>query len=92
MRNIIQGSCHATSQLEQLTLNNCGITSPLGPELLDVIGEILTMPRPLRDLQFTCDKVIKLDFDSVEHIWRNVWSDDADVYIMDSSIKLGVKN
>ena len=91
IQKLIQQSSES-SGLEDLTCDACGLCSPLDVEFLDAISEKLSSEAPLRKLAFTCQKLEKVDSESLGQIWTERWADLAKIEIVDISVRLSVAN
>ncbi|XP_069112103.1 tonsoku-like protein [Argopecten irradians] len=87
---ILEKSCRQGSVLDQLSVEGCGLKSPLDTPFLDALSDKLAVPHPLRALSFTCRGLDKVDIESLGQIWLGHWKDIGQVDVTDSSVKLSV--
>ncbi|KAK3589305.1 hypothetical protein CHS0354_026959 [Potamilus streckersoni] len=80
------------SLLEYINADGCGIQSPLDVGFMDAVNDKLYASVPLRSLSFTCQKLDKLDCDSLQQIWTERWKDLAEVSFGENSVRLNVTN
>ena len=68
----------------------CGVSSPLSTDIIDSVMEKLGSSYPLKCLRFTCNKLDKVDSESLQQVWMEHWGGMGKVIIDNNVIKLGV--
>ncbi|OWF54535.1 tonsoku-like protein [Mizuhopecten yessoensis] len=90
VRRILEKSGQNDTKLDQLSVEGCGLKSPLDTPFLDAVSDKLATSHPLRSLSFTCIGLDKVDIDSLSQIWLEQWKDIGQVDVTDLSVKLQV--
>lgn len=92
LQQLIQSSACDLSNLDEISINHCGVHSPLSVEFLDFLTEKLSARIPLRTLEFTCSKLEKLDIDSLTQVWTEKYEGFARVNCVGNQVKLTVSD
>ncbi|XP_052815390.1 tonsoku-like protein [Mya arenaria] len=92
LQDLIQSGCSESSMLEEVVMIDTGIVGPLSVEFIDIIAEKLEAALPLRRLEFSCNRLKKIDTDSLQQIWQDKFEDYAEVSFSNNTVVLSVKD
>ena len=59
---------------------------------MDAVTDKLFQEKPLRELRLTCERLTKLDLESLEQIWKSRWADLAQVKAVGDCVELSLKD
>lgn len=79
LQKLLYLSSEGGSQIDELTIRGCSITSPLDPELLEALKSKMACSVPLKKFVFTCRGFRTGESQVLENIWLSRWKEHGQV-------------